>query len=369
MNSYHKAVANVVSEVEAFFKKTFSEVIIDGPRLDPEYLNKNPLMLVSSHRSHADYFLVGYIFHQTGFNNLRFAAGDNLTKLPWIGPRFTSFGSFTVERDTGFNRHYVRNLCYRVVEMIEKGDTVLVFPEGGRSYSGTMLDVKTGILGASIISQAKEPSRDVRYIPVAISYEYAPDIPWFSMQLTGKRWRKKSNFFLKRLIGSLYYFGADAFSFIPFLLSQYFRPKHYGVTYVDYGEPVSIRSILDVSAGKIEKARDEFSAHRNNMQKLSQTVYRQMYRLYRILPMHVVAAHLAVHGRASTKELAAEFPVVIEKLRTQNRNIKQLEPFAPEQNAETGIRQLVRLKAVSYTNNNCSVRKKALVDYYAATLV
>ena len=368
MNSYHKAVADVVSEVETFFKRTFSEVVIDGPRLDPGDLNNNPLMLVSTHRSHADYFLVGYIFHLAGFNTLRFAAGDNLTKLPWIGPRFTSFGSFTVERDTGFNRHYVRNLCYRVVEMIEKGDTVLVFPEGGRSYSGAMLDIKTGILGASIISQAKTPSRDVRYIPVAISYEYAPDIPWFSMQLTGKKWRKKSNFILQRLIGSLLYFGADAFSFIPFLLSQYFRPKHYGVTYVDYGEPVSIHSVLDVAAGKIEKARDEFSAHRNNMQKLSEAVYGQIYRLYRILPMHVVAAHLAANGGASADELAAQFPAVIDNLRTQNRNIKQLEPFTPEQNAEKGIRQLVRLKAVSYTGNTCTVRKKALVDYYAATL-
>lgn len=369
MNSYHKAVANVISEVEAFFEKAFSEVCINGPQLDPEDLNKNPLMLVSSHRSHADYFLLGYIFHKAGFNNLRFAAGDNLTKLPWIGPRFTSFGSFTVERDTGFNRHYVRNLCYRVVEMIGKGDTVLVFPEGGRSYTGEMLDIKTGILGASIISQANEPSRDVHFIPITISYEAAPDIPWFTMQLTGKKWRKKSNFFLKRLIGNLFYFGADALSFIPFILSQYFRKKHYGVAYIDYGEPVSINSLLDVSAGKLEKSRDEFSAHRNNMQQLSTAVYQQLKRLYRILPMHVVAAHLVAHGgRASISELVAQFPGAIDTLKAQHRNVMQLEPFTPEQNAETGIRQLVKLKAVSYTKNNCTVKNKPLVDYYAATL-
>ncbi|MBN1757977.1 MAG: 1-acyl-sn-glycerol-3-phosphate acyltransferase [Chitinispirillaceae bacterium] len=368
MNSYHKAVANVVSEVRTFFSKTFSEVHIEGPDLDPAVLNQSPLMLVSTHRSHADYFMLGYIFHLAGFNTLRFAAGDNLTKLPWIGPRFTSFGSFTVERDTGFNRHYVRDLCYRVVKMIEDGETVLVFPEGGRSYSGAMLDIKTGILGASIISQAKDLSRDVRYIPVAISYEYAPDIPWFSMQQTGKKWRKKSNFILQRLIGNLQYFGADAFSFIPFLFAQYFRPKSYGVAYVDYGEPVSLKSIVDVAAGRIENARDEFSSHRNNMQQLSDAVFRHLLRLYRVLPMHVVAAHLSEHGKASTGDLAAVFPSTIETLRKNDRNVKQLENNSPEHNAEEGIRQLLRIKAVAYRNTICTVRKKALVDYYAATL-
>lgn len=368
MNSYHTAVANVVSEVKEFFNKTFSEVNIDGPELNAKVLNQNPLMLVSSHRSHADYFMLGSIFHLAGFNTLRFAAGDNLTKLPWIGPRFTSFGSFTVERDTGFDRHYVRNLCYRVVEMIEKGDTVLVFPEGGRSYSGAMLDIKTGILGASIISQSKDPSREVHYIPVTISYEYAPDIPWFSMQLTGKKWRKKSNFILKRLIGNLLYFGADACSFIPFLLAQYFCPKRYGAVYIDFAEPVAINSLFDVNAGKIEKARDEFSSHRNNMQQLSAAVHKQLLELYRILPMHVVAAHLSVHRKATAAELSALFPSTISDLKAKGRNVKQLEKLTPEQNAVEGIRQLARIKAIAHTKDTCTVRKKPLVDYYAATI-
>ena len=368
MNSYHSAVAGIVSDVRDFFAKTFSSVSIDGPQLDPAFLNKNPLMLVSTHRSHADYFMLGYIFHLAGFNTIRFAAGDNLTNLPWIGQKFISFGSFAVERDTGFDRHYVRNLCYRVVEMIEDSQTVLVFPEGGRSYSGSMLEMKTGILGASIISQAKDLSRDVRYIPVAISYEHAPDIPWFSMQLAGKKWRKKSNFILKRLIGSLMYFGADAFSFIPFLLMQYLRKGYYGTVYIDYGEPVALNSFLDVAAGKLEKARDEFSAHRNNMQQLSETVFEQLYRLYRILPMHVVAAHLKAHPEATIKELAAGFPAVISALGDKKRNTRQLEKLTPERNAAEGVRQLVRIGAATFAKGTCSVKRKHLIEYYAATL-
>lgn len=368
MNSYHLAVANVLAGVQTFFKKTFLSVNIEGPEIDPAFLHKNPIMLVSTHRSHADYFLVGSIFHAKGFNTLRFAAGDNLTKLPWIGRRFTSFGAFTVERDTGFDRHYVRNLCYRVVEMLEKGDTVLVFPEGGRSYSGAMLDIKIGILGASIITQAKDPAHEVRYIPTAVCYENAPDIPWYDMQLTGKTWRKKSNFILKRLIGTILYFGADACAFIPFMLAQYFRPNFYGTTYVDYGEPVSLKSVIDIPTGKLENARDDFSAHRNNMQQLSEIVFKQLYRLYRILPMHVVASHLKTHGSRSITDCADIFPAAIADLKVKGRNVKQLEKLTPEQNAAEGIRQLARVKAVSFKKNICSVRKQSLIDYYAATL-
>jgi 1-acyl-sn-glycerol-3-phosphate acyltransferase len=368
MNSYHRAVANVLSGVQAFFKKTFTSVTIEGPQLDPVFLNKNPIMLVSTHRSHVDYFLLGSIFHAAGFNNLRFAAGDNLTNLPKIGPLFTSFGAFTVERDTGFNRHYVRDLCYRVVEMLKNGDTVLVFPEGGRSYSGAMLDIKIGILGASIISQAQNPSCEVRYVPVAVSYENAPDIPWFSMQVTGKNWRKKSNFILKRVIGNILYFGADACSFIPFMLAQYFRRNNYGTAYVDYGEPVSLKSVVDVAAGKTENARDEFSSHRNNMQKLSTVIFDQLHGLYRILPMHVIAMHLKNGDNRSVADLVGMFPSVITDLKARGRNVKQLEKLTPEQNALEGIRQLSRVKAISVKKDRCTVRNKSLIDYYAATI-
>ena len=108
MNSYHQAVVRAIKGVNAFFETTFTSVIVEGPELDIAALSRDPVMLVSSHRSHVDYFVVGSIFNRMGFKNLRFAAGDNLTKLPWIGPKFLNYGAFTVERDTGFDRHATR---------------------------------------------------------------------------------------------------------------------------------------------------------------------------------------------------------------------------------------------------------------------
>jgi len=367
MSSYHQAVANVSSEVKRFMEETFTKIEISGPELDPKSLNSTPLMLVSTHRSHVDYFLAGNIFHYRGFNTLRFAAGDNLTKLPWIGPRFTSFGAFTVERDTGFNRHYVRDLCFKVVDMIEKGETVLVFPEGGRSYSGAMLDIKIGILGASVISQANNIDRDVHYIPVAVSYESPPDLPWYAMQLKGKSWRKRSNILPKRLLGNLLYFGADICAFVPFFFARKFRKK-YGAAFVDYGKPVSIRSIIDVLAKKAEKARDDFSAHRNAMQELSEIVHKQLIRLYRILPAHVVASYLQKEGNGSRNACRHYFTETIAKLESDGRNTTQLLLHSPEENVEIGCKLLKRMKAIKVKNDSIIIRNPALISYYAATI-
>jgi glycerol-3-phosphate O-acyltransferase len=367
MNSYHEEVANVSNGVRAFFEKTFTTIDCNGPKLDPSSLEGKPLMLVCTHRSHVDYFLIGYLFHLLGFKNLRFAAGDNLTKLPWIGRRFTSFGAFTVERDVGFDRNYVKNLCFRVVSMIEQGDTVIVFPEGGRSYSGAMLEIRTGILGASVISQAKDTSRDVAYIPIAVSYESPPDVPWFAMQLKGKLWRKRSNPFWKRLLGNLYYFGADFCAFVPFLLANRFKKK-YGIIHVDYSDPVTIPSIIDVTADKVENARDDFSAQRVSMQKLSEVVYQQLFKLYRILPMHVIAYSLENYGSQTVLECADRFPGIIAKLKTSGRNVKELEKNIPEENTRIGIKQLQKIKAITFQNDTCSIKNSSLISYFAATI-
>lgn len=365
MSSYHQEVANVSNQVKAFFEKTFSEVSLHGPKLPVEEINKAPLMLVCTHRSHVDYFLAGSYFHLMGFKNLRFAAGDNLTNLPWIGKKFKAFGAFAIERDTGFDRNYVKNLCNSVVSMIEQGDTVLVFPEGGRSYSGAMLDMRIGVLGASVISQANMPDQDVHYIPIAISYEHAPDVPWFSMQQQGKKMRRHSNPFYVRFFGNLLYYGADILSFLPFLLFPKIKNR-YGKVYIDYGYPVSIRSLIDVAANKSEKARDTFSAHKESMLKVSGVIFEQLHKLYRILPMHLVAEYLKTKGNCAISDITSALPELIEKLENQHRNIEQIKGYTVEDIVKEGCAQLQSIGALHMKKKRCTIKKPHLIQYYAA---
>jgi glycerol-3-phosphate O-acyltransferase len=367
MKSYHREIGNVTNGVESFFSTTFDKVYVEGPKLDPAKIQQQPTMGISTHRSHVDYFLLGHELFKMGFSNLRFAAGDNLTKLPYVGPRFQSFGAFTVARDTGFERNYVRNLCSSVMTMMESGDMIIVFPEGGRSYSGATLEIKGGILGAGILLQAKFPEKDIFYVPAAISYEALPDLPYFKLLLKGKKLRKRTNFVLKRLIGNLFYFGGDILAFTPFLSAPRLNRK-YGEVYIDYQEPVSIRSVIDIQANKQESSRDDFSAHRVSMQLFSQHIYGQLKSLYRLLPMHLLASVLCNKNPLTTSDAREAIGKTVDYLQLKPYNLKQIAKLNNEQIIEQGISQLLRFNAITADHGIISVKKPEIINYFDASI-
>jgi 1-acyl-sn-glycerol-3-phosphate acyltransferase len=368
--SYHDEVAKVSDGIIAFFKKTFSEVHFEGPPFDPAEVQRSPVMFVGTHRSHADYFFIGSNFLKLGFKNIRFAAGDNLTRLPWLGPRFLTFGAFAVARDGGFDRNYVRKLCAQVIKMLEGGDSILVFPEGGRSYSGSMLEIKGGILNAALMLQAATPERDVFLVPAAISYDCPPDLPYFPLLLKGKALRKRPNGFFRRALGSVLYFGADVMAFLPFLFARRFG-RRYGALYMDYGMPVSVRSIVDLEANRVQGARDEFAAHRASLGIVGEHIRKMFVAAYRILPAHVVSAAIKAGG-ATIDPAALEVAAagMKESLAQEGRNCKTIGALSPQEIVAKGLAQLRKLKAVNVSKRKgILVRKAFIIDYFAAAVL
>ena len=363
---YHRQIASVKVAVNDFFVRNFTETHIDGPQLDPEELQKSPVMFVSTHRSHVDYFLAGISFFKMGFKNLRFAAGDNLTKLPYVGPRFLAFGAFAVARDTGFERNYVRNLCAQVVKMLEGGDAVLVFPEGGRSYTGAMLDIKGGILNAALMTQAANPDKDVYLLPAAISYECPPDVPFFPLLLKGKKLRKKPNNAIKRLLGDVYYFGADIMAFAPLMFKATSRRR--GAVYMDYGAPVSVKSLVDLEANRVKNARDEFSAHRVSLDIVGERIREMLTSIYRILPIHIVSSVLkASGGSVDMAAVDGEVEKMKAKASESGRNCKTIGAMTAPEIVKAGVDQLRGLKAVIVRNGKITVLKENITNYFAET--
>ncbi len=365
MSSFHQAICAVSDQLDSFFEKYYSSINLCGPQLDVSEYQKYPLMFACTHRSHIDYILVGYELHKKGFKEMRFAAGDNLTRLPYVGSRFTSFGAFAVSRDNGFERNYVRKLCDSVISMLDRGEPIIVFPEGGRSYSGAMLELKNGILGAAVLAQAKDLSRDVHIVPIAVSYEFIPDLPYFDLLLKGKQLKKKSNPYFKRIIGSAYYFGADLLAYLPLFLNKGGKKK-FGNAYIDYKAPVSVRSIVDIEKNRIENARDEFSAHRVSMQQVSLYLQKEFLCLYRILPVHLVA-FLLKNGNDTVQKMEAEINLLIEKLESYHRNTEQLKNHEATDIVKQGLHSLLKQKAICI-GEEITVRKPFIVDYYSATI-
>jgi len=274
-----------------------------------------------------------------------------------------------VSRSAALERNYIRKLCAQVVEMLEAGDSILVFPEGGRSYSGAMLDIKGGVLNAALMAQAANPERDVCLLPAAISYERPPDAPWFPMLLKGKSLRgKKPGGFITRTLGSAYYFGADIAAFAPFMVAKFFR-RNYGAVYMDYSAPVPIRSLVDLEANRIKEARDEFGAHRASLHKVGAQIHKLFMSLYRLLPVHIVSAAVKeAGGSVNIPELEARAAELQAAADNDGRNCKTISGLTPEEIVSRGLKTLRKMRAVKVKNKNIAILKPQLINYFAATL-
>jgi len=367
MTSYQTEVGKVSPGVRRFFERTFSKNEFVIPDRILERLGDSPTMIVSTHRSHADYFLLGSTLYHMGLKDVRYAAGDNLTKLPYLGPRFQGWGAFPVERHRARDRSYITKLADQFAGMLLNKQNVILFPEGGRSYKGDLMSINQVVLGGAVLAQARDQSRDVKLLPCAISYEQLPELPYFDILQKGRTMRKPGNSWLTRRLGDLLYFGPDLWAFTKLLFASRFG-RSYGSLYVDFGEPFSLRSCVDLEANRNPTATEEFWAHRASAQKLADVVRDKLFGLYRLLPMHVVAHALKDVAALPRTELQRKSVNIVRHCAAQGRNLTTMKNFTEAGVVDEGIRQLKLRRAVSVRGGVVTVRKRSIVNYYAAAI-
>ncbi len=323
-------------------------------------------MIVSSHRSHMDYILLGIHCSRLGYRDLRFAAGDNLIRLPYLGSKFVSLGAFPVHRDRVTSRSYLVGLCEEVVRMLDDGDNVIVFPEGGRSYSGAMLSLKAGVIAANLIAQARSPDRPHCYLPFTVSYEVLPELDHLGLLERGRRLRRDERAWLTRAAGTLLYYGADLAAFARFMLSAGGQGR-YGDVYMDYGEPFEVGSVVDLEKACAADAADGLVAHKAAARRVAEEIARRLARLYRILPMHVLA-HELTSGRTRREDIAARVPGIVGSLQARARNCKSLTGLSNGELFDRAAAQLLRLNAVAVRGGEVSVVRPEVVRYCARAI-
>lgn len=365
MKNYQRALSNVSKKVDPFINNTFSSLNITGPALSFDELKRSPIMVVCTHRSHLDYMLLGNEFYKLGLYNLRFAAGDNLTNLPYIGTKFRSYGAFSVYRARATNRKYIFELCNQVIEMLNDGDNIVVFPEGGRSYSGGMMEMKYGILAANIIAQYHSPEKQHLYLPVTISYEKLPELLYFETLERGRRMLKQKGGFIQNVVGNACYFGADIVAFAKLLTAHNFG-IHYGEIFIDYSDPVPVNDIVDIKEHYSPGKRYEFFAHKVSIQKVGETLRKWLFQLYRILPQHIVAALMLQSESYTRAEITERVPDIVEGLQKKKRNCKSLVNLTEDEIVEKGIDQLRFSQAIKVKQNKIEIRSRNSIKYYAA---
>lgn len=362
-----KAVDHVMPGLFRFFYRAFTRINITVPDYDLTTLKDSMLMIVSTHRSQTDDFLLGTMIYKYHIRYIRIAAGDNLTSLPILGKKFESYGAFSVKRDSGFKRNYIRDLCFQVVSMMEDGEPILLFPEGGRSYGGNMMEVKGGVLLSAILAQARNPEKKVYVLPAAVSYEYLPELPFFPMLNKGKELRKKGKNFFSKLLGNIYYFGADILAFGSMILATKFVVRK-GDVFVNIGKPMLVTDAVDIKANYQENARDEVSGHQQSMRILSGKVQEQLHALYQLLPQHVLAGILVQQQSVKVADALHMLPAIIQKSADQKQNVSYFSNLTNENILAKAVEELRHFKAIRLQGETICVCKPEMIEYYAAAL-
>lgn len=99
------------------------------PELDPD----SNYIFVANHQSHLDIPIILSLFSQYW---PRFLAKESLFRIPVFGPGMYNTGHFSVDRE---NRRQGMKDLQRVVDAVQQGESVLIFPEGTRNTESSGL--------------------------------------------------------------------------------------------------------------------------------------------------------------------------------------------------------------------------------------
>ena len=356
MKKYSDKMRNESEGFNNYLNKVISHIHIEGVE-NLEVGKNGGATVVCTHRSHLDYVIIGMRFSRLDFHHMRFAAGDNLTRIPILGKKFIDMGSFSVFRGKASQRTYLFKLADQVKKMIIKGDNIIVFPEGGRSYTGRMLEVKGGIVGATVMAQQQEPSTDRYYIPIAISYNGVPDVKAIPLLNRGKKLRGSKNKITK-MIGNIYYYAADILCYTSIWL---FPDKNFRA-YVDIGTPIKVNDITDVEGQYNEKSKNQFFANGRAIKDVTEKIQSSLLEYYRVLP-HNLVAYILSSSKVVDNNGSQLVLELLEKMSSIKYNDKEITILTVEEIWEEGAKRLKKTKGAKGSIKKLSIKNYEIISY------
>jgi len=123
------------------FFKVFNRLRVTGSENVPD---TGGVIVAANHASYLDPLVVGAALKRRA----TYMAKEGLFKIPLIGEFVRSF-SFPVRRDKP-----QPSTIKEAVRRLKGGELIVMFPEGGRSAGGGMLDAKRGVAVIAALSRA-----------------------------------------------------------------------------------------------------------------------------------------------------------------------------------------------------------------------
>lgn len=269
-------VQAATSMLTPLFNRLFSGIVVDMSLLDSirESYRKAPVVLVPSHRSHADYLILTYLLYYSGIVPPHIAAGANLSFFP-LGHIFRRCGAFFIKRSFKGNRLYAFCLSHYIRKLIKDGHSLEFFIEGGRSRTGKVLPPRFGILSNIVDTVLSGSARNVILVPVSLSYDRIIEAGSYTAEISGVE--KKSE------------------NVTGVLKSAAILDSHYGTIYISGGRPIDLTEFIDESgmAGR-ELSADE---RRYLIRRLGYSLLRQIDQASVVTPSALLATAFLTHLR------------------------------------------------------------------------
>jgi glycerol-3-phosphate O-acyltransferase len=239
---------------------------------------KGRVAYVSNHRSHIDYLVEPLALDDAGIRPPIIAAGINLFGGPLGLIHKHVTGAMPIRRNTKDPAYLITLKAY-VSELLHKHD-LFFYPEGGRSYSGELKTMKTGLFSSCI--DAGVPG--MQLVPVAVSYDLVLEDHVISKQRVKRRQKA---------------FSREVAELVRYAVGYRSR------SFVTFGRPVP----LDGIDGESRKA----------VMDVTRQVRAEIGLLYKVLPTAVLAS--AMTGSMSRADLTDRVASILDTLRAAGANL------------------------------------------------
>ncbi|HEY3352783.1 MAG TPA: 1-acyl-sn-glycerol-3-phosphate acyltransferase [Polyangia bacterium] len=234
---------------------------------------KGPLLLCPGHRSHVDYLVLSYIFHEHELVPPHIAAGVNLSFFP-AGQIFRRSGAFFLRRSFKGDDLYAAVFAAYLKKLLREGYNVEFFIEGTRSRTGKLLPPRTGLLNIIADAVLAGEVTGVQVCPISIGYEKVIEERSYTHERQGGEKRTENAGALLRAGRVL---GA-----------------RYGRLDIEFEEPFDLAAAL-AEAGATPGADEE--ARRTAVRRVAHRVVYGISRVTAVTPTALVAAALLASGR------------------------------------------------------------------------
>ena len=158
-------------------------VLRGGPHIDVEeeplaelreLAARGPLVFLPAHRSYADSLVLAAVLRDAGICAPWRLAGANLSFWP-LGPIIRRTGTIFIRREFGLDPSYHLAVRCVLADLLARAQNLEWYPEAGRSRTGRLRGIRTGMLRLLVAAYLDSGIEDVHVVPVSIVYDALPD--------------------------------------------------------------------------------------------------------------------------------------------------------------------------------------------------